>query len=119
MKRSLRLLCLLLCCTLLGGCGRSVEVPTFAPLPETAGLRVAVASDLHLNPDYTDTRVDPGAASYNLQLTEALLWDAREQGASLMLSCPSATPNSARWWRSILLRRSWFSAARCPPSGRE
>ena len=85
MKRSLRLLCLLLCCTLLGGCGRSVEVPTFAPLPETAGLRVAVASDLHLNPDYTDTRVDPGAASYNLQLTEALLWDAREQGASLML----------------------------------
>ena len=84
-KRTAGLLCLLLVCTLLCSCARRADVPASVPLPEAEGLRVAVASDLHLNPDYTDPHVDPGAASYNLELTEALLRDAREQGASLLL----------------------------------
>ena len=54
--------------------------------PEPTGLRIAVATDLHLDPDNTNkatTRLS--AAAYNLEIADALLWDARQQGASLLL----------------------------------
>lgn len=74
-----------LCLTalLLSACG--VEVPEQTPLPETEGLRIAVASDLHFDPEHTDKKSGLGAAAYNPELIDALLYDAKEQGAELLL----------------------------------
>ena len=82
MKRSLAALaCFLLLCA----CGTSDDVPTPAPLPEAEGLRIAVASDLHFDPDNTDKRAGLGAVAYNPELIDALLFDASAQGAELLL----------------------------------
>ena len=57
-----------------------------AALPEAWALRVAVASDLHLDPDNTNKNAAAmSAAGYNMELVDALLWDAREQGADFIL----------------------------------
>jgi len=57
-----------------------------AALPEAWELRIAVASDLHLDPDNTNKNaVALSAAGYNMELVDALLWDAREQGAAFLL----------------------------------
>lgn len=84
MKRRLAaLLCVL--ALLLCACGESNAVPTPAPLPESEGLRIAVASDLHFDPDNTNKRASLGAVAYNPELIDALLYDAAEQGAELLL----------------------------------
>ena len=74
-----------LCLTalLLSACG--VEVPEQTPLPETEGLRIAVASDLHFDPEHTDKKSGLGAVAYNPELVDALLYDAKAQGAELLL----------------------------------
>ena len=83
MKRALAaLLCLVL---LLCACGNSDAAPTPAPLPESEGLRIAVASDLHFDPDNTNKKAGLGAVAYNPELIDALLFDAAEQGAELLL----------------------------------
>ena len=83
MKRALAaLLCLVL---LLCACGNSDAAPTPAPLPEADGLRIAVASDLHFDPDNTNKKAGLGAVAYNPELIDALLFDAAEQGAELLL----------------------------------
>ena len=51
---------------------------------ETSTLRIAVASDLHLDPDNTDKSQESEVA-YNMELVDALLWDARQQGAEMLL----------------------------------
>ena len=80
------LLCALLCALLLCSCAKpSLRVPDNPPLPPPAGLRAAVASDLHLDPDNTDKSGTPAAAAYNLELADALLRDARQQGAEILL----------------------------------
>ena len=66
-------------------CGCSVEVPVQTPLPEAEGLRIAVASDLHFDPEHTDKKAGLGAVAYNPELIDALLYDAKSQGAELML----------------------------------
>ncbi len=77
---------------LLAGCGAgssqqeiSAVVPSLPPLPAAEGLRVAVASDLHLNPDNPPDPGTPSAVSYSMELVDALLWDARQQNADLVL----------------------------------
>ena len=83
MKRALAaLLCLVL---LLCACGTSDAAPTPAPLPESEGLRIAVASDLHFDPDNTNKKAGLGAVAYNPELIDALLFDAAAQGAELLL----------------------------------
>jgi 3',5'-cyclic AMP phosphodiesterase CpdA len=83
MKRPLAaLLCLVL---LLCACGTSDAASTPAPMPEAEGLRIAVASDLHFDPDNTNKKADLGAVAYNPELIDALLFDAAEQGAGLLL----------------------------------
>ena len=83
MKRALAaLLCLVL---LLCACGTSDDVPTPAPLPEAEGLRIAVASDLHFDPDNTNKKAGLGAVAYNPELIDALLFDAAAQGAEVLL----------------------------------
>ena len=83
MKRALAaLLCLAL---LLCACGTSDDVPTPAPLPAAEGLRIAAASDLHFDPDNTNKKANLGAVAYNPELIDALLCDAAEQGAELLL----------------------------------
>ena len=57
--------------------------PTAFPTPE--GLRLAVASDTHLDPANTDKQSGLGETAYNMELADALLYDAREQGAKLLL----------------------------------
>ena len=88
MRKYRRLLAaaLLTALTLLTGCGdRGTEPPVSTPLPVPEGLRIAVASDLHLNPDAGAQSTVLSAVSYNQELTDALLWDAREQGAEMIL----------------------------------
>ena len=82
-------LCVLL---LLTGCGNaaqaeadSTDVPVFPPLREKDGLRVAVASDLHFNPDDRPDPEDPREVSYSDELVDALLWDVRQQDADVLL----------------------------------
>ena len=80
------LLCVLT--LLLGGCGETapeIAAATPEPLPAPEGLRVAVASDLHLDPDNTNKSGELSGVVYNLELVEALLWDARQQGAEILL----------------------------------
>ena len=86
-----QLLALLLCAVMffLSACGEAPARPTFtagaphSPLPEKTGLRVAVASDIHLNPDGGSG--EGAAANYSTELVDALLWDAKQQGADLLL----------------------------------
>ncbi len=63
----------------------STVVPSFPPLPQPDGLRIAVASDLHLDPDNRPDAAEPSVASYSLELVDALLWDARLQSADIIL----------------------------------
>ena len=51
---------------------------------EASTLRIAVASDLHLDPDNTD-KSQGTEVVYNMELVDALLWDARQQGAEMLL----------------------------------
>ena len=84
--RSLAGLLAVLCLTaLLCACGAAEPVPTPAPLPDAAGLRVAVASDLHFDPDNTDRTANSGAVAFNPELADALLDDVSEQGAKVLL----------------------------------
>ena len=88
---AVRLVASLLLCALVAAmtaCGTGndiVTVPAFPPLGEPEGLRVAVASDLHFNPDTAGGSAELGAVAYNPQLADALLWDARQQGAGILL----------------------------------
>ena len=63
----------------------SPAVPSFPPLPEKNGLRIAVATDLHYNPDFRPDGDEPLQAMYSLELADALLWDAKRQGADFIL----------------------------------
>ena len=49
------------------------------------GLRIAVASDLHYDPDNTDKSSSASAVQYNPELIEALLRDVRKQGSEMLL----------------------------------
>ena len=55
-----------------------------SPLPAPDGLRIAVASDLHFNPD-SRPGDEPVEAEFSSELADALLWDAQRQQASLLL----------------------------------
>ena len=77
------LLCVLL--KMLAGtvAGAETEINT-AGSTEGSALRIAVASDLHLDPDNTD-KSQGNEVVYNMELVDALLWDARQQGAEMLL----------------------------------
>ena len=62
----------------------SVAAEAATPFPAPEGLRIAVGSDLQLDPDH-EGAAGGGHVSYNLELVDALLWDAREQGAEMIL----------------------------------
>ncbi len=49
------------------------------------GIRIAVASDLHFDPENTDRKREHDEAVYNPELIDALLWDAERQGAQILL----------------------------------
>ena len=67
------------------GAAVSTVVPSFPPLPESESLRIAVASDLHFNPELRPGSAEPYEAAYSQELVDALLRDARQQGAELLL----------------------------------
>ena len=92
MKRSSVLALLLACTLLLAACGSTdasasahCAVPLFPPLPEPEGLRIAVASDLHLNPENRPVSDERSASSYSLELVDALLRDVQNQNADILL----------------------------------
>lgn len=60
-------------------------VPEAAPLPTPEGLRLAVASDTHFDPDNTDKSAGYGETAYNMELLDALIYDAQAQGAKFLL----------------------------------
>lgn len=77
---------------LLSACGgqaaaeeQSAVVPAFPPLREKDGLRIAVASDLHFNPDDRPDPENPRETAYSLELADALLWDVRQQSADVLI----------------------------------
>ena len=49
------------------------------------GLKIAVGSDLHFDPDNTDKSKGLSAVAYNPELVDALLWDAGKEGAEILL----------------------------------
>ena len=59
--------------------GAETEINT-AESTEGSALRIAVASDLHLDPDNTD-KSQVNEVVYNMELVDALLRDAKKQGA--------------------------------------
>ncbi len=63
----------------------AAESATLLPSPTAERLRIAVGSDLHLNPDNTDRSGELSQVLYSPELAEALLWDASQRGAELML----------------------------------
>lgn len=85
----------LLCILVLLGSGKKAEAPTQAaitvspparkPLPAPVGLRIAVASDTHFDPDNSDKNGQITETVYNMEILDAMLWDARKQGAELLL----------------------------------
>ena len=88
MKRSMETLLSALLALLLCGCAREparADAAEATPFPAAQGLRVAVGSDLHLDPDNRVNGAALSAAGYNLELADALLWDARQQGAALIV----------------------------------
>ena len=77
---------------LLSACGgqaaadvQHAAVPSFPPLREKDGLRIAVASDLHFNPDDRPDPEAPRETAYSLELADALIWDVRQQDADLLI----------------------------------
>lgn len=72
-------------------------LPPVSSTPAVGGLRIAVASDTHLDPDNTDKTEPLSEAAYNMEIADAMLWDARTQGAELLLItgdlCNSGKPN--------------------------
>ena len=81
----------LLCVLALGFSGGAAPAETIAPAPALSplapplGLRIAVASDTHLDPDNTDKSGALSETVYNMEIVDAMLWDARQQGAKLLL----------------------------------
>lgn len=69
----------LLCAVLL-----ALLPPPTASAQDEGARRIAVASDLHLDPDNTDKSLETEVV-YSPELVDALLWDAREQGAEMIL----------------------------------
>ena len=88
MNRSMETLLSVFLVLLLCGCAREqarADTPETTSFPAAQGLRVAVGSDLHLDPDNRVNGAALSAAGYNLELADALLWDARQQGAALIV----------------------------------
>ncbi len=71
----------------LPGCAHAArtEVPALPEIPPPAGLRIAVASDLHLNPDSRPKGSNPAQFEFSLELADALLSDAKRQGAAFLI----------------------------------
>ena len=65
-------------------CALSAAAETSPVQTNIQPLRIAVASDLHMDPDNSD-RTRGTQVVYNQELVDALLWDAKQQGASLLL----------------------------------
>ncbi len=70
-------------CSSAAAVSAQVTAVTPRPLPEPEGLRIAVASDLHLHE--TQRGDAPIQADYSMELVDALLWDAQRQGAAFLL----------------------------------
>ena len=85
------LLCVLALGVFSGGSpGAETSAPSKLPastaaLPSPEGLRIAVASDTHLDPDNRDKSGNVSETVYNPEIVDAMLWDAREQGAEMLL----------------------------------
>lgn len=77
------IVCLLV--VMLCGCGKKTVPPVQTPMPAAEGLRIAVASDLHFNPDASENVYDQGSVKYNTQLVDALLHDVESEGADVLL----------------------------------
>ena len=95
----------------LSGCGSeaAVVVPEAEPLPEPEGLRIAVASDLHLDPDNTERGEEVYAVQYSPELLDALLWDARQQNAEILLLTGDLV-NGGKYHRIELLAEKLHAA---------
>ena len=77
-KILLQTILFLLCAAVfLPGCAHAArtEVPALPETPPSTGLRIAVASDLHLNPDSRPSGVSPAQFEFSLELADALFSD--------------------------------------------
>ena len=81
------IVCLLCAAVFLPGCAHAArtEVPVLPETPPSTGLRIAVASDLHLNPDSRPSSVSPAQFEFSLELADALLSDVQRQGAAFLI----------------------------------
>ena len=56
-----------------------------APAEQTAPLRLAAATDLHVNPAFHYTNLVNPLEPYHLQIVDAFLWDAARSGTDVVL----------------------------------
>lgn len=85
LRRTVAAVIICLLAVMLCGCGKKTVPPVQTPMPAAEGLRIAVASDLHFNPDTSENAYDQGAVKYNTQLVGALLYDVESEGADVLL----------------------------------
>ena len=112
-----RLAAILLAVILASLCTLPASAETIPAQAEIRPLRIAVSSDLHMDPDNSD-RTRGTQVVYNQELVDALLRDAKEQGAAFILITgdlvssdgvtdivermgePDANGSFFRWWQA-------------------
>lgn len=80
----------ILCLMLIFACAQAAAGQT-AGAQEDGILRIAVATDLHVNPKNWDYGMVNPLMPYHLQIVDAFLWDAAECGVDVLLLCGDIT----------------------------
>lgn len=100
---------LLIMAVMLCACGRSTPAAVteylHAPAIETGGdsFKIAVASDLHVDPDADTKILVDQLYAWNIEITKALLWSARQDGADLLVITGDITNASRHEQHEALL----------------
>lgn len=107
--RNICCMAVLIIAAMLCACGKNVPVAEkeylFTPAIESSGdtFKIAVASDLHIDPNAgTKTLVDQLYA-WNIEITKALLWNAQRDGVDLLVLTGDITNASRHEQHEALL----------------
>lgn len=99
-----RLAAILLAVILASLCTLPASAETIPAQAEIRPLRIAVSSDLHMDPDNSD-RTRGTQVVYNQELVDALLRDAKEQGAAFILITGDLVSSGRRYRHEALTEK--------------
>ena len=80
-----RIMTWMLCLALAIFCAQAVAEQTAGTEENPTPLKIAAASDLHVNPAFRYTNIVNPLEPYHLQIVDAFLWDAVNRGANVVL----------------------------------